>query len=54
MSEIINKDCRKIKYWKYVQILAARKNQADWEIPAFTKNQADWEILAFAEKQAVK
>ena len=40
------------KILKYVQILAARKNQADWEIPAFTKNQVDWEILAFAEKQA--
>ncbi len=26
---------------KYVQIFAARKNQADWEILAFAKNQAD-------------
>ncbi len=23
---------QKIKYWKYVQILAARENQADWKI----------------------
>ncbi len=37
---------------KYIQILAARKNQEDWEIPAFTENQADWEILAFAKNQA--
>jgi hypothetical protein len=55
---------QKSKILKYVQILAARKKQADWEILAFdekqgdweilalTKNQADWEILAFAEKQA--
>ncbi len=58
---ILNKECRKIKYWKYVQILAARENQADWvfaenqadwEILAFAENQADWEILAFAENQA--
>ncbi len=40
---------QKNKILKYVQILAASKNQADWEIPAFTKNQADWEILAFTE-----
>jgi hypothetical protein len=40
------------KILRYVQILAARKNQADWEIPAFVKNQADWEILAFAKNQA--
>jgi len=40
------------KILKYVQILAARKNQADWEIPAFTENQADWEILALAKNQA--
>ncbi len=31
---------------------AARKNQADWEIPAFTKNQADGEMPAIAENQA--
>ncbi len=43
---------QKSKILKYVQILVASKNQADWEIPAFTKNKADWEILAFAENQA--
>ncbi len=43
---------QKIKYWKYVQILAASKNQADWEIPAFTENQADWAILALTKNQA--
>jgi hypothetical protein len=40
------------KILKYIQILAARKNQADREIPVFTENQADWEILAFAKNQA--
>ncbi len=47
--------CRRMqknKILKYVKILAARKNQAVWEIPAFTENQADWEILAFAKNQA--
>jgi hypothetical protein len=29
------------KILKYIQILAARKNQADREIPALTENQAD-------------
>ncbi len=43
---------QKNRILKYVQILAASKNQVDWEIPAFTKNQADWEILAFAKNQA--
>jgi hypothetical protein len=33
---------QKIKYGKYVKILAASKNQADGEILAFTQNQADW------------
>ncbi len=42
---------QKNKILNYVQILAASKNQSDWEIPAFTKNQADWEILAFTENQ---
>ncbi len=32
------KNATKNKNWKYVQILAARKNQADWEIPAFALN----------------
>jgi hypothetical protein len=49
---ILNKECRKIKYWKYVQILAARENQADWKIPAARENQADWKILAARENQA--
>ncbi len=40
------------KILKYVQILAARKNQEDWEILAFAEKQADWEILAFAKNQA--
>ncbi len=42
---------QKIKYWKYVQILAATENQVDWEILAARENQADWEILADAENQ---
>ncbi len=42
---------QKNKILKYAQILAARKNQADWEIPAFAEKQVDWEILAFAENQ---
>jgi hypothetical protein len=38
---ILNKECLKIKYWKYVQVLAARENQADWKILAARENQAD-------------
>jgi len=30
------------KILKYLQILAARKNQADWEILGFADKQADW------------
>ncbi len=40
------------KILKYLQILAARKNQADWEILAFADKQADWKIFAFAKNQA--
>ncbi len=43
---------QKNKILKYAQILAAKKNQADWEIPAFAEKLVDWEILAFAENQA--
>jgi hypothetical protein len=40
---------QKIKYRKYVQILAASKNQADGKILAARENQADGEILAGIE-----
>jgi hypothetical protein len=40
------------KHWKYVQILAASKNQAVCEILAVSKNQADCEILAANKNQA--
>jgi hypothetical protein len=43
---------QKIKYWKYVQILAASKNQADCKILACREKQADGKILAGAENQA--
>jgi hypothetical protein len=43
---------QKIKYWKYVQILAASKNQADCKILAGREKQAEGKILAGAENQA--
>ncbi len=45
---------QKNKILKICKILAARKNQADWEIPAFTENQAGWEIPRFAKIRRIE
>ncbi len=49
---ILNKECRKIKHWKILQILAASENQANCKILAANENQADWKILVANENQA--